>query len=734
MPFNESLLLTQWIARLGTHQAVQKKLFSDALLFALWYNTAGEFLDWPESAELILERHREKKLTFERAAHLLTNLEKTYHTQVDMAQAQGLLEGFTLHEWVVENFSDFKDLLDAHAKRIAAVKGVTSELGAPSDNLATFFDCLSLSQTEKMVLALSVYTSSSPIFKTLLQAMTSSDDKALHTGVWCHMLDCTRHELSRALSAQSPLRKSGLLQSPKAGESLPGVSPFWVQVLRNPLESLFDQLLEPLEEKAGSGIPARLADVDRDLAVNLLKNAKAEGVNLLLYGEAGMERSYAVSQILRMAMKKGYVVRSTIDSWEDIASAAYVAQRLLKHEHGDNAVLVIEKPADVLHKKPSQVLQALFGLDVDRGYVPPFDELMLETNPIPTVWAGPGSEQLSEDSVSRFVFHAPLQKARRQDRRQQLEMYVQNIAMSKATREALLKLEQVSARQISSALRAAELMGPTSKKEKEVMMLQAVKRSLQALKRDTSADAKECVTGYSLKYLNHSGRFGPEQILKALQIRPKGSLCLYGPPGTGKTQFVDYLAQNLGLRVISRKASDLLSKWVGDNEKNVAQMFKDAEAEEALLFLDEADSFLRDRSHAKAGWEVSQVNELLQHMERFEGIFVVATNFFEGLDAAALRRFTFKMEFLPLDPDQRWDLFVQEAELKGKLKDYSRSEVEEWKEALWLMPQLCAGDFATVKRQCVLLGETLTPPQWIEQLTLECKVKKKDNSNQPQLY
>jgi SpoVK/Ycf46/Vps4 family AAA+-type ATPase len=200
-------------------------------------------------------------------------------------------------------------------------------------------------------------------------------------------------------------------------------------------------------------------------------------------------------------------------------------------------------------------------------------------------------------------------------------------------------------------------------------------------------------------------------------------MVFYGPPGTGKTQFVEHLAAELGMPLVAKRASELLSKWLGESEKNIAQAFEEAASEDALLLLDEGDSFLRDRSQARASWEVTQVNELLQHIERFEGIVVVCTNLFRGLDAAALRRFTFKVEFRALDAHQRWEMFVNEAGLRGRLGEFERATREDWESRLMLMAQLTAGDFATVKRQCLLLGTQLNPDEWLTQLQLECDVK-----------
>ena len=77
-------------------------------------------------------------------------------------------------------------------------------------------------------------------------------------------------------------------------------------------------------------------------------------------------------------------------------------------------------------------------------------------------------------------------------------------------------------------------------------------------------------------------------------------------------------------------------------------MFDEAQTESAVLLLDEADSFLRSRRMAERNYEVSEVNEMLQGMERFAGVFICTTNLFEELDEAALRRFTFKIRFKPL--------------------------------------------------------------------------------------
>jgi SpoVK/Ycf46/Vps4 family AAA+-type ATPase len=113
--------------------------------------------------------------------------------------------------------------------------------------------------------------------------------------------------------------------------------------------------------------------------------------------------------------------------------------------------------------------------------------------------------------------------------------------------------------------------------------------------------------------------------------------------------------------LVVRQSSDLVSKYVGETEQNIARLFNTIDAERSILFIDEVDSFLRSRRDAQHSWEITAVNELLQHMENFPGIFIAATNLMTGIDPAALRRFDFKLAFQPMALQQRVAMFAREA-------------------------------------------------------------------------
>jgi SpoVK/Ycf46/Vps4 family AAA+-type ATPase len=184
------------------------------------------------------------------------------------------------------------------------------------------------------------------------------------------------------------------------------------------------------------------------------------------------------------------------------------------------------------------------------------------------------------------------------------------------------------------------------------------------------------------------------EVAQGLVAGRSGRICLFGPPGTGKTAYAKWLAQQMDAPLIVRRASDLISKWVGDSEKNVATAFHQAAEEEAILLLDEVDSFLQDRRSTAHHWEVSLVNEMLTQMEAFDGVFIASTNLMCDLDQAALRRFDLKVRFDYLSTAQAWKLLVRHC-----TDMHMRSPDIALKPRLDALCNLTPGDYATVARQ-----------------------------------
>ena len=196
----------------------------------------------------------------------------------------------------------------------------------------------------------------------------------------------------------------------------------------------------------------------------------------------------------------------------------------------------------------------------------------------------------------------------------------------------------------------------------------------------------------------------------------------YGMAGSGKSEFAKALAKELDKPIILKKASDLLSMWVGGSEKNIAKAFREAEQRGAILVLDEVDSFLQDRSGASRSWEVSQVNEMLTQMESFAGIFIATTNFMDNLDRASIRRFDMKIEFKPLDFARLQKAFSLYAQHLG-IGDYAAFlESTFGKRELEKLENICFGDFALIARG-VAFAPLESAEQLLEKLQEEARIK-----------
>jgi SpoVK/Ycf46/Vps4 family AAA+-type ATPase len=121
-----------------------------------------------------------------------------------------------------------------------------------------------------------------------------------------------------------------------------------------------------------------------------------------------------------------------------------------------------------------------------------------------------------------------------------------------------------------------------------------------------------------------------------------------GPSGTGKTMSADIIAGNLGLELYKIDLSNVVSKYIGETEKNLQRIFKEAETANCILFFDEADALFGKRSEVKDShdrYANIEINYLLQKMEEHAGIVILATNFLKNIDDAFKRRIHFSVDF-----------------------------------------------------------------------------------------
>ena len=442
---------------------------------------------------------------------------------------------------------------------------------------------------------------------------------------------------------------------------------------------------------------------------------RRRGVNILLYGPPGTGKtqlSRIVGRDLRCAL---YEVPVEDDDGDPVNGTqrvrAYTAATSLLST-GRN-LLVFDELEDIIADDLSRFLSPSNHSQRNKGWL----NRALETNPVPTFWISNSVQEFDPALLRRFdlVIEVPVPPA------SQRERLLANGAPECIPEEVIHRLARVDTLAPAVADRAMRVVASVA----------------ADLPEETHADTLETVIEGTLRAQGHAGLahydglepprgYDPalsntdedldtlcDGICRARQAR----LCLYGPPGTGKSAFARHLADRLDAPLLLRRASDLLSPFVGMTEQRIADAFREARREKAVLLIDEADSFLQDRRGAHRSWEITQVNEMLTQMEAFEGVFIVSTNLMEHLDRAALRRFDAKIYFDYLRPEQSWTLLCRACKQLGLGKPAAklRHRLEE-------LNALTPGDFATVTRRHRLRPFS-TPRSLVEALERECAFK-----------
>ena len=453
--------------------------------------------------------------------------------------------------------------------------------------------------------------------------------------------------------------------------------------------------------------------------LNGVREKAIPGINILIYGKPGTGKTEFSKVLAKQLGAHLYAVPDRYSDGVPILKGErlkflQMSERFLHRRKG--ALILFDEIDDVF---PENGLRE--GYTPRKRYATSGKAWMnrtLEMNQVPVIWISNHAEQIDPAYLRRFSYHLEIRTPPLSVRQRIAERYLEGTPVSSGFIQQIACNKGLTPALIENAAKVVSLSGAMDEQSAEGLANRVIRQCQAVMGLEPQNETRRVVTHYSLDYLNLDCRYGIDQIVSALQTRPSSSLCFYGLPGTGKTALAEHIADSLGRPLIAKRASDLMSKWLGESEKNIAAMFREASAEQGVLLLDEADSFLRNREGAQKSWEVSQVNELLQQMERFDGVFICATNLFAQIDAAALRRFAFKIAFKAMLPEQRVRMFVQEA-LASDEQQMNRN----MQDRLNRLESLVPGDFAVVNRQSKLMGVIPTPEQFLDELESECREK-----------
>ena len=162
------------------------------------------------------------------------------------------------------------------------------------------------------------------------------------------------------------------------------------------------------------------------------------------------------------------------------------------------------------------------------------------------------------------------------------------------------------------------------------------------------------------------------------------SMLFAGPPGTGKTMAAQVVANELDIEIYKVDLSQVVSKYIGETEKNLGKLFEEAKKSNVILFFDETDALLGKRTEVKDSHDKNanlETSYLLQKMEEYDGITVLSTNYLENIDAAFFRRISYVIHFPFPDPKSRkgiWEnIFPHETPMDDDVDfDYLANQFE----------------------------------------------------------
>ena len=527
------------------------------------------------------------------------------------------------------------------------------------------------------------------------------------------LLGKTAHTVHSRLMADKPLLRSGLVSIDRDGDPEAAKRLHRLATLPSTdRREVSDLLLDPAPASKLVWQDFDHIAGNRDHLQRVLTGVLASGepgVNILVYGPPGTGKTEFCKV---MAGHLGVTLYSAAEADEDGDEPSRderlrelrLAQRLLA---GKRRSLILFDEMEDLLADPFQGL-SLFGRSMGAGMrgSKVYLHRLLEEAPAPTLWTINDERHVSGTVLRRFMaaveMRLPSPAVRQRIWSRQLEM--NGIKAGADVARRLATAFEASPGIAAGVTAAARLAGGG---------IPAVNWGVDSLSRLLRCDRppQAAPERFDLALI----RAGVDPAVWA--DRPAGSrerrfsMCLQGPPGTGKSALVRYLAERLGLEVVQKRASDLLSKWVGDTEKRIADAFAEARATGAFLVFDEADSLLADRRMAQRNWEVSQVNEMLTWMESHPLPFACTTNLVDHLDPATLRRFVFKIALDYLTPEQAARAFRCFFGLEAPAM-------------LATLATLTPGDFAVVHRKAEVLGQLEDPEELTAMLRAECDAKR----------
>lgn len=473
---------------------------------------------------------------------------------------------------------------------------------------------------------------------------------------------------------------------------------------------------------------------DLDHVMGLLKRKTQTPTHILVYGPPGTGKSSFASGFAMELGIDSYLIAKDDENRSKNRRASIFACFNMTNG-GSGSLIIIDEADNVLNTQMSWFYR---GETQDKGWL----NYLLEQPGARMIWITNDIDRIENSVLRRFAYSIHFKPF---NNRQRFLLWKNVLESNKADRyfdhsdiEELARKYKVSAGVIDLAVKKAiETRSRSKKKIQEAVAKGLIAHQTLINDGQKPIDKDRIEASYSLDGLNIKGNI--RLVLERLErfndyLRDNGNRqttnfnCLFhGPPGTGKTELARYIANRLDRELITKRVSDLQSMWVGESEKNIRRAFEEAQREEAVLVIDEADSLLFPRDRAVRSYETSLTNEFLTQMESYSGILICTTNRLKDLDGASIRRFQEKLEFDYLNPDGNLVFFRKFFKdlIPGDLKPIDQAKLAG-------ISNLAPGDFKIVRDRYIFSQDrNLTHDQLIQALMREAGIKEQFFNTKP---
>lgn len=472
-----------------------------------------------------------------------------------------------------------------------------------------------------------------------------------------------------------------------------------------------------------------------DHLLSLLSIKRESPNHILLYGPPGTGKtSYALGIAQKLGIPAYEILREEGNTTSKRRTAILACLNMTNG--GDGSLVIVDEADNLLN---TQNYWFSHGEIQDKGWL----NQLLEGPGARMIWITNDISAIADSVMRRFAFSVHFRSFNRRQRLSLWESVLRRHRVKSCFNSeeinGLVNRYPVSAAIIDLSIRKAletSKPGEVAFKETVTMNLDA---HLTLINDGDKPQTKEKIEeNYSIDGLNIEGDLPVimehlEEFDRCLRRSDQQNavrnfnLLFYGPPGAGKSELARYIAGHLERELTVKRVSDVVSPYVGETEQNISRVFSEAEAAEAVLVIDEADSFLFNRSRAVRSWEISHTNEFLTQMERFRGILICTTNRFEDLDQASVRRFNYKIGFRCLKPEG--NVIFYKKLLSPLTSDPLNKEGEDMLENIG---DLTPGDFRVVRDRFAIFPQgKVTHDMMVQALREEAQIKKLQEGKKP---